>query len=62
MKTAYIKPTTEIVALKIESLMAVVSGDGTQNVTVSGSNYDSGKGSYFSRRGGSIWDDEEEDY
>lgn len=60
MKTAYLKPTVDVVELKIESLMTIVSGEGTQNVTVSNDDFDSSKGSYFSRQGSSIWGDDEE--
>jgi hypothetical protein len=61
MKTNYIAPSTKIVAVKPHLLDATsiltISGDNAQViVTEPEGGYN---GEFFSRRGGSIWDDED---
>ena len=50
MKKTYIEPTTLVVRVKTNNLLVVVSVEGTTN-----------SGTADSRRGGSSWDDEEDE-
>ncbi len=56
MKTKYQKPNTKVIIVESQNLM-IVSGEGSKNVSVSGSSY---RGGAIYGRQGSAWDDDEE--
>ena len=60
MKKIYFAPKTEIVKVKTDNLLNVVSGGSgdVTSVTESGDEFSGDSGDVLSRRG-SIWDDEE---
>ena len=62
MKIAYIKPTTVVIEVKAQPLM-VVSGDpgNAKSVTIE-NDFKGNESDILSRRGRSIWDDEDDDY
>lgn len=63
MKRSYIKPTTLVVEIKSQPLMVVSGGKGNvSGVTVTEENFTGGQGDILSRRGRSIWDDDDDDY
>lgn len=58
MKTIYQKPETKTVEIGTQNLM-VISGDGNTVNSVGVSESDYSGGDVLSRRGGSLWDDED---
>lgn len=61
MKAKYLKPTTEINLLDSPAIMLSGSGEGL-NMENGGSTSGSGITSGDSRQGGSLWDDEDDEW
>lgn len=63
MKKNYIQPELRIVFIKGTTILSGSSGNeietGESNATITVTNTDDYNGEFFSRKGSSIWDDEE---